>query len=201
LPAWRWPSGFLSQKDLGLRSSLRFCLTLYAIARGRALALALGCAALILTFAAGYQLNPRTVAARVAVWLSPWDNYVRPGGDHLAQSLWSFASGGAFGRGLGMGDAASVPAIHTDFILAAAGEELGFVGLLGIGLLYVVLIHRALRISLAAGAVTLFFWDWDSESCWASGGVDFGRNHPFVHFIRVVTPFLNYGSHRPWLTS
>jgi cell division protein FtsW (lipid II flippase) len=187
---------FFLQKDLGpaLVFALLF-LSLYAIARGRALALVLGCAALILTFAVGYQLTmPRTVAARVAVWLSPWDNYIRPGGDHLAQSLWTFASGGTFGSGLGLGDPESVPAIHTDFVLAAAGEELGFIGLLGIYLLYGLLIDRALKISLGArGHYTLFLGLGLAlllgfQVALISGGI-----LGLVPLSGVVTPFLNYG--------
>src|SRR5438034_2401564 len=82
----------------------------------------------------------------VAMWLSPWDNFVRPGGDHLAQSFWTFAAGAVFGTGLGMGEHQSVPAIHTDLVLAAIAEELGFAGLLAVFVVFALLIHRAMMI-------------------------------------------------------
>ena len=54
------------------------------------------------------------------------------GGDQVSQSLWALATGGVFGTGLGLGETRFIPAGHTDLILAAAGEELGLVGLLAI---------------------------------------------------------------------
>jgi cell division protein FtsW len=46
------------------------------------------------------------------------------------QSLYALADGGLFGRGLGMGQSKwnFLPNVHTDFIFALIGEELGFVG-------------------------------------------------------------------------
>ena len=81
-----------------------------------------------LGFASGYFLGfPKNVAGRVSMWLSPWDNSVR-GGEQVAHSLWAFATGGAFGTGSGLGDPQWMPAAHTDLILAALGEEWGFLG-------------------------------------------------------------------------
>jgi cell division protein FtsW len=46
------------------------------------------------------------------------------------QSLYALADGGLFGKGLGMGQSKwdFLPNVHTDFIFALIGEELGFVG-------------------------------------------------------------------------
>src|SRR5262249_15367813 len=137
---------------------------------------------------------PRTVAGRVAMWLSPWDNFVHPGGDHLAQSLWTFASGGAFGSGLGLGEAALVPAIHTDLVLAAAGEDLGFAGLACILAVYALLVHRALSIARSARGDYSFFLALGLalliglEVALISGGI-----LGLIPLSGVVTPFLNYG--------
>ncbi len=187
---------FFLQKDLGpALVFLAVFLSLYAIARGRAVAAAVGLGILVAAFAVGYHLSfPRTVVSRVSIWLSPFDNYVRPGGDHLAQSLWTFASGGLWGAGLGLGEPESLPAVHTDLILAAAGEELGFLGLVLIYLLYGVFLHRGLRLSLAAPGHYTFFLGigftllTGLQVALISGGV-----LGLVPLSGVVTPFLNYG--------
>ncbi len=96
------------------------------------------------------------------MWLSPWDNSFR-GGDHLAQSLWALASGSLTGMGLGLGEPARVPEIHTDMVLAAVGEELGFLGHPGgAGALYALLIRARLPRGPAGGA-------GPTASSWLSG--------------------------------
>ncbi len=51
-------------------------------------------------------------------------------GYQVIQSLDALRSGGLTGKGLGRGDKklGTLPAAHTDFILAVTGEELGFLG-------------------------------------------------------------------------
>ena len=65
------------------------------------------------------------------------------------QSLFSFATGGIFGTGLGNGQPDTVPAASTDFIIAAFGEELGLVGLAGLLMLYTIVIVRGMRTAIA----------------------------------------------------
>ncbi len=69
----------------------------------------------------------------------------------MVQSLFSFATGGIFGTGLGNGQPGTVPpAASTDFIIAAIGEELGLVGLAGVLMLYtIVIIRGGLRTAVA----------------------------------------------------
>ncbi len=63
-------------------------------------------------------------------------NYLNPSSDPLGgsyqvnASIKAIASGGIWGKGLGLGKRkiASVPEIHSDFIFSAYCEELGFVG-------------------------------------------------------------------------
>ena len=96
---------------------------------------AAGLAVLVAGFYLGYRLNvSATLAERVRMWQSPWDNAAR-GGDQIAQAIWALATGGLFGTGLGLGDTRYLPAGHTDLVLAAVGEELGFVGLVIVGAL------------------------------------------------------------------
>jgi cell division protein FtsW len=64
--------------------------------------------------------------------------------------LYAFASGGVFGVGLDMGSPRYVPAVHTDFVIAAIGEELGLVGTLAIVALFVLFVQRGFLIALNA---------------------------------------------------
>ncbi len=88
------------------------------------------------------------VRVRVQTWLDP---FADPDGSgyQMVQSLFSFATGGIFGTGLGNGQPDTVPAASTDFIIAAFGEELGLVGLASILMLYTIVIVRGLRTAIA----------------------------------------------------
>lgn len=67
------------------------------------------------------------------------------------QSVMSFGSGGPFGLGLGQGlQVLYLPEAHTDFISAIIGEELGFVGILGLCGVYLLIVARGIRTALAA---------------------------------------------------
>lgn len=149
---------FFLQKDLGPALILSFLfLVLYAVARGKAGMFALGAALVVLAFFVGYKIGyPQTVTSRISMWLSPWDNAFR-GGDHLAQSLWALSAGSVTGTGLGLGQPQLVPEIHTDMVLAAVGEELGFLGILAVLCLYGVLVWRGFRTALRAGGRYSFF--------------------------------------------
>jgi len=186
---------FIGQGDMGPALVLSFVFfTLWGIARRRAFGVAVGCSLVLASFLACYMIGfPRTVAARVGIALSPWDNFVRPGGDHIAQSLWTFAAGGLAGTGLGLAERQPAPAAHTDLVLAVAGEQLGFAGLAALFLLYAVLIYRMLRVALSAReygfflalAVTLLTaYQVLLISCGILG---------VAPLSGIVTPFLNYG--------
>jgi cell division protein FtsW (lipid II flippase) len=88
------------------------------------------------------------VRVRVQNWLDP---FADPDGTgyQMVQAMFSFATGGVFGTGLGNGQPNTVPAASTDFIIAAVGEELGLVGLAGVLMLYTIVIIRGLRTSIA----------------------------------------------------
>jgi cell division protein FtsW (lipid II flippase) len=149
---------FFLQRDLGPALILSFLfLTLYCVARGRPSMALLGTALVALAFAFAYKIGyPATVTGRLNMWISPWDNSFR-GGDHLAQGLWSMAGGGLTGTGLGLGQPQRVPEIHTDLVLAAVGEQLGFLGLLAVVALYALLVWRGFRAAFRSGATYSFF--------------------------------------------
>jgi cell division protein FtsW len=67
------------------------------------------------------------------------------------QSVMSFGSGEFHGLGLGQGlQVLYLPEAHTDFISAIIGEELGFVGILGLCSAYLLIVARGVRTALAA---------------------------------------------------
>ncbi|RYY89671.1 MAG: cell cycle protein [Chitinophagaceae bacterium] len=96
------------------------------------------------------------LADRKAIWMNPWDNEVF-GGDQVANGIWGMASGGATGQGIGEGFAKTIPEAHTDMILPAIGEELGWAGIVCLFLLFLVYLHRALLIGRQTGRPFLFY--------------------------------------------
>ncbi|MHB8893520.1 MAG: FtsW/RodA/SpoVE family cell cycle protein, partial [Candidatus Limnocylindrales bacterium] len=94
------------------------------------------------------------VHQRVDNWLDPWAD-PSGAGFQVVQALYALGRGGLLGVGLGaglptIGGRLPVPAVHTDYPLAALGEELGLIGLLAILGLYLVVVERGLRIAAAA---------------------------------------------------
>ena len=186
---------FFLQRDLGpaLLVSLIFVATL-ALARGRIGLPVAGLALLAGGVAAGAALGvSSTIVARVGMWQSPWDNAVR-GGDQVAHAAWALARGGAAGTGLGLGDTRYVPEAHTDLVLAAAGEELGIVGLFVVAAAFVLLARRGFQIARRAPddytyflAVTMTLSLVVPVLVMAAGTLG------VTPLTGVVTPFLSYG--------
>ncbi len=144
---------FVIQKDLG--SALLFFgifLSMLFVASGRPSYVAGG---LLLFFAAAYALN--TVLAsqfthiqkRVAIWLNPWPVGSNEG-YQIVQSLFALASGGVFGSGIGFGSPGYIPAVQTDMVIAAIGEELGLAGTLAVIALSMLLVYRGFHIAILA---------------------------------------------------
>lgn len=186
---------FFLQKDLG--PALVLCcvfLATYAVARQRIVLAAFGLLALAVGFYTGYLLNiSSTLVTRLEMWRRPWDNGVA-GGAQVAEAIWALASGGPFGAGLGLGDTRYVPAGHTDLILALIGNELGFVGLATVVVLFAMLAIRGVRTALRAGtdyecflAVTLTLFLIVPVVIMTAGMLG------LVPLTGVVTPFLSYG--------
>lgn len=91
-------------------------------------------------------------------------------GWNIIQSTTAIGSGGLYGKGLFQGTQSHLeflPESQTDFIIAVIGEELGFVGVLLLLLLYLAIIGRCLYFAtrashtydrLVCGALTLTFF-------------------------------------------
>lgn len=64
----------------------------------------------------------------------------------VKKSLEAFASGGLFGKGPGAGTVKlTLPDVHTDFILALVGEELGMIAVIGIIAIYIAIIGFSIK--------------------------------------------------------
>lgn len=84
---------------------------------------------------------------RLMIFLNPWADAAGKG-YQLVQSLITLGSGGIRGVGLGKGiqKCFFLPEPHTDFIFAVIGEELGFIGIAAVMVLYCALFYCAYRI-------------------------------------------------------
>lgn len=93
---------------------------------------------------------------RKSIWQDPWNNEVY-GGDQVANGIWAMSSGGISGQGVGKGFAKTIPEAHTDMILPAIGEEFGWAGIIGIFILFLIFLHRAIFIGRQTGMPFLFY--------------------------------------------
>lgn len=144
---------FVVQRDLG--SAMLFFgifLAMLYVASGKAFYVLGG---LGLFFAAAFLLNAffssqfTHIQERVAIWLNPWP-VGNDEGYQIVQSLFALASGGVLGKGIGVGSPGYIPAVHTDMIISAIGEELGLAGTLGVIALFVFLAYRGYHIALTS---------------------------------------------------
>jgi cell division protein FtsW len=133
-------------------------------------AVIVGCWLMIILFVGGVRLSHLLgvllISAPLVLWLiwradyrlkrwwafiDPWDD---PNGIgfQIIHSFLAFGSGGLFGAGLGGSKQKLfyLPEAHTDFVFSVAGEEVGFVGVCIIVVLFGLIISRGIRIALAS---------------------------------------------------
>ncbi len=93
-------------------------------------------------------------SARLKAFLNPWEHRSNIS-YQLIESMLAFSSGGITGKGLGNSIQKQyyLPEAHTDFIAAVIGEELGFVGIVSLMLLYCILFYIIIRIALGADSL------------------------------------------------
>lgn len=116
-------------------------------------------AVLALAFAAVIWFSPWR-RERIFAYLDPWSEQNALGKAYqLSHSLIAFGRGEWFGVGLGgsVEKLHYLPEAHTDFILAVIGEELGFVGVLTVIVLFYWLVKRAFEIGRQSVALERTF--------------------------------------------
>ncbi len=121
----------------------------------------------------------------------------RATGWHIIQSKVAIGSGGVLGKGFTEGSQkrlAFLPEQHTDFIFSVLGEEFGFVGVLGVLLLFAGLLYALVRV--ASRAPDGF------SSLVATGVAGMMLTHVFVNIgmtvglmpiVGIPLPFFSYG--------
>lgn len=146
-------------------------------------------AVLILSITSSYRFR------RIMAFLNPW-NDPQGTGFHIIQSLIAVGSGGLFGLGLGGSKQKFfyLPQNYTDFIFAIFCEEMGFMGAIGIILLFFIFIGRGIRIIKNTP---------DNFSMLLSGGIIFWLGFQAIINMCVVLgivpttgiplPFISYG--------
>jgi len=133
-------------------------------------AIIIGCWVMIVLFVGGvkfWQLFSVLALAGLVVWrlmlqadyrmhrwlafLNPWDD-PQGIGFQIIHSFLAFGSGGLLGTGLGQSKQKLfyLPEPHTDFALSIVGEEMGFLGVAVIVILFGLLITRGIKIALNA---------------------------------------------------
>lgn len=93
-----------------------------------------------------YQISSK-IQDRVANFIDPFSDFEGIG-NQPANALISLSWGGMTGTGLGYGHPELVPVAHSDYILAALGEELGFFGVAAVLCLFAILITRGFRAAM-----------------------------------------------------
>lgn len=145
---------------------------------------------ILLSWSTPYQRD------RITYWLNPWAD---PGGKgyHLIQSMIAIGSGGLWGNGFGQSvqKLFYLPEQHTDFIFAVISEELGFLGVCLLLLLFILLTQRGVTIAcksptpylklLAIGLASMV-----SMQAFVNLGVVTGT----IPTTGLTLPFISYGS-------
>lgn len=114
----------------------------------------------------------------------------------VEHSLNAIVNGGMFGKGLGNGliKLGFLSEVHTDVILAGITEEVGFLGLIGVCVLFVVLIFKILKIAnrcentmyylFCSGVAVLLGFSFLINAFGISG---------IIPIKGIAVPFLSYG--------
>lgn len=141
---------------------------------------------------AGYMFTD-VVRLRVDTWLNPFGD---PTGTsyQIIQSMVAIAEGNLLGTGPGLGSPGLIPVAVSDFIFSALAEEIGFLGVTAIILLYAVLIFRGIKIAMGTNnsfhrylTLGLSFY-FGIQSILIIGG-----NIGLLPLTGVTLPFLSYG--------
>ena len=150
------------------------------------------CAAMLLVVTSPYRMQRLTSFANP--WADPFDS-----GFQLTQSLIAIGTGGWFGTGLGgsVQKLFYLPESHTDFLFAVLSEELGFIGVTVVILLYSALFFRSLKIAAQAEAAGNYFAAYLAYGIgiWLSmqAIINMGVNVGLLPTKGLTLPLMSYG--------
>jgi len=118
-------------------------------------------------------------------------------GYHIAQSKIAVGSGGLFGKGWMAASQSQLhflPANHTDFILAGLAEQWGFVGCLGLLMLYAYVFSKGLRLARDARDPFTLVTSFGIVSMMALQVViNVGMVTGIMPVVGIPLPLLSYG--------
>ena len=135
---------------------------------------------------------------RVIGFMDPWSDPLGKG-YQLSHALIAFGRGEWFGVGLGGGleKLFYLPEAHTDFLLAVIAEELGFMGVLVVILLFAGLIIRAFAIGRQASTLDRQFAALVAQgvAVWLGfqAMINIGVNTGILPTKGLTLPFLSFG--------
>lgn len=140
-------------------------------------------------FTHGYRLR------RLKAFLDPWEEPLGSGFQAI-QGLVAFSNGGIWGMGLGQGlqKLKYLPASHTDFILAAIGEELGLAGTLSVLALFGFWFYRLFVLSrrLEGTFEACIVWGL-CLNVFFQMAINVGGVTKLIPLTGMPLPFLSYG--------
>lgn len=140
----------------------------------------------------GYRMFAH-VKKRVKIWLNPWAD---TGGDgyQIVQSLIAMVNGGAWGVGLGLGNASVIPEYYNDFIFSVILHEFGLIFGLIVLFMYLFIVIRGVMIARRSRTV---FHALLAIGCTAlialQAFVIIGGNIKLIPLTGVTLPFISYG--------
>ena len=136
---------------------------------------------------------------RLVAFRDPWADYFNSGWQ-LSQSLIAFGRGEWFGVGLGnsIQKLHYLPEVHTDFVFAVIGEELGLLGTIAVILLFLFLTLRIFYLGGIAARANLKFAAYVTYGVGLLIGgqafVNIGVNLGLLPTKGLPLPFLSYGN-------
>lgn len=139
------------QPDMGTAIALGFMVLTLLFIGGVKVPHLLSLGIVLIPFLIKFVFNSGYRRKRLIAFLDPWSDPTGAG-FQVTQSYLALGSGGLFGLGLGKGKQKLffLPEPHTDFIYSLIGEELGFIGVFSVILLFLILLWRGTRIALRA---------------------------------------------------
>lgn len=137
----------LAQPDFGGAAMLAMILFFMCLAGGTRFIYLFFSILMGVMLAAALIIHSPYRARRLVAFMDPFKE-AQDAAYQLVQSLLAFGSGGMFGRGMGGSQQKMLylPEAHNDFIMAVLGEELGFLGVSVVMLLFFLIFVRCYRI-------------------------------------------------------